>query len=169
MPFILPFVPLILAGAGAGASVYAQSQASKATTAAANYNNKLAGQAAHNQELQAVEGIKRQRINNRAALGQIRLEMANSGTQTGEGSPLAVLGETAGRMEVGIADAARNSALQAASARAQGKMGLWEADQSAKSAQLQMAATAISAAGSIASGYQSGSNLGLYTRTKTQL
>lgn len=153
--------------ASAGASMYSQSQQSKAASTAARYNNKLAEQEAHNQEVQGSEAIRRQRENNRASLSELRLAQANSGLVTTEGAPLMLLGETAGRMEIGIADAARNAGMQAASLRAKGAMGIWEAKQTATAANVAMAGTAIGALSSVAGGFADGTYRPLST-TRTR-
>ena len=163
MAFVMPFLPLIGGALGAGASIYAQSQSAKAAQSAAEYNNALAEQEARNKEAQTTEAIRRERAANEAKLGEIRARLAaGSGTVTTEGAPLMLLGESAGRMELGIADAARTASIQAAALRSQGAMGLWEADQASNAAIYGMAATGLKAAGSIYSDYQRGEALGLY-------
>lgn len=140
--------------ASTGLSIYGQMQQAKAAEQAAEYNNKLAQNEATNQELQTSEAIKRQRQNNRSALAEIRTRLAGSGLQADTGTPLTVIGEAAGRMEIDIADAARRSAMQAESLRAQGRMGLWEADQQASASRLNMLATGIQGATSAFGMYQ---------------
>jgi hypothetical protein len=90
--------------------------------------------------------------------------MASSGVLTTSGTPLLLAGETAGRMELSIADAARAASIQAASLRAQGKMGLWNAKQSADASKLAMFGTAISGATQAFGMYQSGSYQGVNYR-----
>lgn len=167
MAFILPFVPLIGTALGAGVSIYAQGQQAKAASSAADYNNGLAKAEARNKEMETAEAIRRQRANDRAQLGALRAQLADTGTVGTEGSPLMVLGETAGRMELGIADAARASSIQASAMRAQGTMGLWQAEQAQSAAGIGMIGTGLTALGSIGATYQEGKRLGLYTRTKT--
>jgi translation initiation factor 1 (eIF-1/SUI1) len=139
---------LIGSVASTGLSIYGASQQASAAKQAARYNAAIAEAEAKNQELQTAEGIKRQRMNNRAALSELRNRLANSGTITTSGSPLTVQSETAGRMELAIADAARASAIQAESLRAKGRMGLWEADQMTRAARISMFGTAIGGAAS---------------------
>jgi hypothetical protein len=138
----------------AGVSVYSQVSAAKAAEKAAEYNNDLAENEAKNRELESHEQIKRERIANRQKLAAIRNRLANSGVVTTSGTPLAILGEAAGNFELGIQDAARESSMQASALRAQGKMGLWEAEQGKKAAYLSATSTALSAAGSAGGSYQ---------------
>jgi predicted 2-oxoglutarate/Fe(II)-dependent dioxygenase YbiX len=118
------------------ATVYGQQQAAKAQTKAAEYNNILADQEAKNVELQNAEQLKRDRIKQRKAMAEIRSRLAQNGTLTTEGTPLAILGESSANFNLGIQDAARAANMQAASLRAQGTMGLWEADQGQQAANI---------------------------------
>jgi hypothetical protein len=77
---------------------------------------------------------------------------------------LLLAGESAARMELGIADAARAASMQAHSLRAQGQMGLWEAGQAAKANRLNMAATAVGGLSKAFNQYQEGSYQGLFPR-----
>lgn len=138
----------------AGVGAYGQVSAANAAEKAAEYNNDLTEAEAKNRELEGHEQIKRERIANRQRMAAIRNKLANSGTLTTSGTPLAILGEAAGNFELGIQDAARASSMQAASLRAQGKMGLWEAEQGKKAAYLGATATVLSAAGSAGGSYQ---------------
>jgi hypothetical protein len=119
-----------------GVSIYGQQQQAKAATKAAEYNNILADQEAKNVELQNMEQLKRERIKNRRALADIRNRMAQNGVINTEGTSLAILGESSANFNLGIQDAARAANMQAASLRAQGQMGLWEADQGQKAANI---------------------------------
>lgn len=147
-------IGLIGSVASTGLAIYGQAQQAKAQEAAAEYNNQLAQAEARNTEAEAAEGIKRQRQNNRSALAEIRTRLASSGVQADTGTPLTIIGEAAGRMEIDIADASRRAAMQAASLRAQGKMGLWEAEQASSASRLNMLATGIQGATSAFGMYQ---------------
>jgi len=148
--------------AATGLSIYGQHQASKAQTAAAKYNDQLAQSEAANREQETRVGIQRQRVSNREALAGLRTRMAASGVQTTTGTPLILAGESAGRLEIGIQDAARSAAMQANSLRAQGKMGLWEAAQAKQAAKINMIATGIQGVSSAFGQYKQGSHQGIY-------
>jgi len=128
------------------ATVYGQQQQAKAATKAGEYNNILADQEAKNVELQNMEQLKRERIKNRRAMADIRNRMAQNGVLNTEGTPLAILGESSANFNLGIQDAARASNMQAASLRAQGQMGLWEADQGQAAANINSVATGLNGA-----------------------
>lgn len=157
-------IGLIGTVASTGLQLYSQHQQAKSAEAAAQYNNTLAEREATNTELQTAEGIKRQRINDRAALAELKVRLSASGSQSTTGSPLSLIGDVAGRQEITIADAARNASMQAASLRAKGKMGLWEADQVASASKLQMFGTALQGATSAFGMYQQGSYQGVNYR-----
>ena len=140
----LAAVGLIGTVASTGLSIYSQHQQAKAAEQAAQYNNELAQREATNRELETAQGIARQRANDRASLADLRTRLAGSGTLTTTGTPLTLMGEAAGRLELGIADAARRANMEASSLRAQGAMGIWEAKQQRSAANLSMLATGIS-------------------------
>lgn len=148
--------------ASTGLQMYGQHQAAKAQNEAAEYNNKLAEAEARNRETETSVGIQRQRVQNRAALATLRNRAAFSGVQTTSGTPLIVQGEAAGRFEMGIQDAARTAAMQAASLRAQGKMGLWEAAQASSASNINILATGISGATNAFGQYRSGKYQGVF-------
>lgn len=153
--------------ASTGFSIFGQYQQAKAAEEAAEYNNKLARAEAANLEAETAEQIKRRRIENRAGLADLRTRLASSGVVTTTGTPLLLQGEAAGRLELQIADAARSASMQAASLRAKGRMGLWEADQMNSASRLSMLGTAIQGIGSAFGKYQSGSYLGIYPRVSS--
>ena len=148
--------------ASTGVQLYGMNQQAKAQAAAARYNAGLAEREAANTEAQTTEAIRRKRMNNRAAMAELGNRIAGSGLQGTTGTPLNLLGETAGRMELEIGDAARVAAMQAASMRAQGKMGLWEADVRQQATKTAMIGTAIGGLTSAFGKYQEGSYQGIY-------
>ena len=148
--------------ASTGLSMYGQSQQAKAANQAADYNNALAQREAANLEAETAQGISRERINQKAALADLQNSMAGSGVQTTTGTPLSVVGETAGRFEVGIADAARSASIHAASLRAKGAMGLWEGAQTGAAAKINMFSSGIAGLGSAATKYNEGQYQGLF-------
>ena len=144
-----------------GMSIYGTRQQADAAEAVGNYNNTLAEREAANLQSENTENINRQRINNRRNLSTLRLRAAQSGTVTTSGSAARVLEDAAGTMEIGIADAARSANMQAESLIARGRMGIWEAQQQKKAANLSMLAQGLSgltsAAGTAYQNYRVGS------------
>jgi uncharacterized protein HemX len=150
---VLAIASIASAVIGTGTTLYAQQQQQETTDRLAAHNNQLAQNEARNRELESQEAIRRERRRKRAHMARVRNQLAAGGTLTTTGTPLAILGETSARIELGIADAYRRSNMEAASLRAQGQMGLWEADQAATGTKLAMAGTAIKGASSAVSAY----------------
>lgn len=134
----------------AGATAYSQIAAANAQSTAAKNNNKVAEQAARNQELEFAEASKRERISNRSKLAALQAEMANTGFVSTVGTPLLLMGEMAGRLELGVQDAARGANMQAAALRAKGQMGLFEAKVAKSALPYAVAGTVASGAAKVA-------------------
>ncbi len=143
-----------LFGIGTGLQMFGQVQAGKSALAAADYNNKLAQREAANTVASSQEAIRRQREGNAESLADLQLQAAASGVQTTTGTPLVLAGTAAGRLELGIADAARNASMHAASQRAAGKMALWEGQQAKTAAYLSAAATGVKGISSAAAQFK---------------
>ena len=129
---------MLFSAVGTGVQMYSQIQQGKtaarvaqynadAGNAAAKYNNDLAVAEANNKDAETTQGIIRERVNQRAALGTLRAQLADSGTSGESGTSLDLIGNSASNFQLNVSDAARASAMQAASARASGQMGLWKA------------------------------------------
>jgi hypothetical protein len=162
------YLAIASAAVGTGVSVYSQQQQAKTQEAAAEYNAKLAENEALNIENEAAERHRRESVEKRRELAKIRASLAAQGTLTTSGTPLAILGESSANMNTRIADAFRASNMQAASARSQGAMGLWEASQARTAANLSSVATGLSGISSGISGYYGFQNNGNFTtRTKS--
>lgn len=145
-----------------GLSIFSQGQQAKAQKRAAAYNASLMEAEAANTESQTAEAIARQRRENRSRLAELRARTAASGTLTTSGTPAILQGETAARLSLGIADAARTAAMDAAALRARGAMGLWESRQAARASRLNLLTTAVSGLTRTASQYQQGRQTGLF-------
>ena len=100
----------------------------QANNQAAQYNNQLAQTEAANVEQTNSQNVIRERVNQRAAMGQLQAQIANSGVQGGSGSALDLQGRQASNYQLQIDDATRQASMQAASDRQAGAMGLWRAN-----------------------------------------
>lgn len=147
--------------ASTGLQIYGMHQQGKAAKMTADYNNQLAQTEARNLELETSEGIKRERINQRGYLAELRARMgAGGGIQADTGSALSLMGEAAGRLEIGVADAARKANMQSASIQAQGRMGIWEAKQANKANKIAMIGAGIQGLSSAFGQFQTGKHYG---------
>lgn len=138
-------------------TLYAADQQKEATEAAAFANKQRLDAEARNREEEAAEAIKRQRLRDKREKAALRARLAQSGSLTTSGTPLALLGDLAANQELAIQDAVRAANADATALRDKGNMGIWEAKQS-------NAATNNQAIGATLDGVSSG--IGLYTRTK---
>jgi len=137
-----------------GVSIYGQQQAAKTQERAAEYNNKIAENEARHRELETAEQVKRQRLQDKREMATMRNNLAATGTLTTEGTPLAILGESAAYMDLRIQDAVRESTIEAASIRAQGQMGLWNAKQARSAARISSIGTAFNGLANAATAYR---------------
>lgn len=149
------YITLALLAASTGTAIYSQQQQAKAAEDTAAYNNFLAQREAGLREQEAAEASQRQRMENRKQLRRMRLALAQSGTVSTTGTPLAIIGESAGNLELGIRDAKRRTDMEAAAMRQQGILGLWEGQQARASANLSSVATGIQGLSSVGSAYGS--------------
>ena len=135
---------LIVAAVGTGVSAYGQHQAANAAEATGKYNANLAEEEARRVGKVAAENARRKQRENARILGAQRAAIAQSGFAM-EGSPLAVLGESAMTLQRDILDMGYDAANRSRALQAQSGMSLWEGS-------TQASAMRTSAAGSTASG-----------------
>lgn len=146
-------IGMLFTGVSAGLQVYSQMQAGKTAERVAKANNKNAEIEARNQESEFAEGVKRDRINQRKQMSTLRARLSTQGTRTETGTPMDILGETAGNFQLAISDAARATTMQTASIRHAGQMGIWEAKQAKKASTIAAIGTGIQGITSAVSAY----------------
>ena len=129
---------------GTSVTVYGQVQAAKTAKETGEYNAKLAENQAQQVDLDSRESLRRKREQNQRFLGTQRAAYANSGV-TIEGSPLSVMAETAGILELDALDAKRQ-------ANQQGNAYMAQAAYDRKVGANQATADYIGAGGSLLSG-----------------
>lgn len=110
---------LIVAVVGTGVSVASNVQQAKTAEATGKYNAKVAENQALQTEMDAAESIKRKRRENKRLLATQRSRYAKAGVVE-EGTPLELLAETAGLLELEALDYDRQKRMEAAGLRAQG-------------------------------------------------
>jgi hypothetical protein len=143
---------LAIAATAAGTYVSYQGYQDHKQTAkeVARYNNRLAENAALQNEMESREASKRRAREGRRLLASQRAAIGKSGIAEA-GSPLEVLGETAGMLQLEELDASRLAEQQRKELRARGAMGIYEGNQQAKAAGLAATGTILSGASNIAS------------------
>ena len=132
--------------AGAGISGYGMYQSGQSQKAMANYNAKLARNEAIAKEQQShAESLQMRKDKERLTASQ-RARYAKSGALMTEGTPLLVMAEQAGMMELDILNAHRNRSLEAQALRSQAKLDKYAGKQSARAANIGAGATLLSGA-----------------------
>lgn len=139
--------------AAAAASAYAGVAQAQASKDAGKAQNKAAEAEAKNAELENAEQMKRERDKSKRALSTIRARLAGTGTVTDAGTPLAILGENAGNIELSFQDAARRNAMQIASVRQQGAMAKYAGNQAYKGGMIEAAGNALGSVGALGAQY----------------
>jgi hypothetical protein len=143
---------LILAAVGTYVS-YDASQTQKATAkSVSEYNAKLAENQTIQADLEARENSNRQRRQNRLAMSSQRARLAKMGVSEA-GSPLAVLAEQAGLMELQIQDQKRADEARRRAGFATAAQTRIEGQALASAYNKQGQATLLSGASNIAGGY----------------
>lgn len=137
--------------AAAGVQAYSQVQQGKIAEATANYNADVQEAEATQADMEMREEIRRLRQRNRETLAERRVDIATSGVVGFTGSPLAVLGEEAGRLELAAQDAARVATLNRQRGFSEAAMGRIGGKLAAKGANLAATGTVLGAVGRLGS------------------
>jgi hypothetical protein len=141
---------------GTGVSVYGQVQQAQTAKAMGKYNAKLAEQQAIQTEMDAAENIRRKRRENKRLIATQRSRYAKAGVLE-EGTPLELLAETAGNLEMETLDYDRQQRQAAAGLRAQGAADLALGANQARGAYIGAGASLLQGTAAAASmGFQAG-------------
>lgn len=126
-PAALAIGSIVATVAGTGAQVYGQMQSADAQRQAATYNARNAELEVEMRQQDAHENILRQRSENRRHLAEIKSQLAGTGAEVSSGSNADVLGVATTRLEIGIADMARQATNETRSLHSQANMSRWQA------------------------------------------
>lgn len=161
---VLSALALAASVIGTGLSVYGQVQAASAAKATGKYNAKIQQDQAK-QEMQAMgENARRKTRENARILGQQRAALAQSGLAM-EGTPLAILGESAMTLHRDILDMGYTAANKSRELQAAASMSLYTGKQQSSAGMLSAVGTGISGVASAAAGY--GNATGLFAPRAT--
>lgn len=138
----LAIASLATAAVGTGVAVYGQVQQAKTAKAAGEFNAKMAENAALQAEMDSRENIRRKREENRRMLAMQRGRYAKAGV-TEAGTPLEVMAETAGLLELDALEMGRQSRIEANRLRAQAGYDRAMGKAGAQAAYLQAGATLL--------------------------
>lgn len=145
-----------------GLAAYSSYSQGKAQQANAKYNAKVAQNQALQTNMEARENVRRQSRNNESQLSAARARLANQGSVATAGAPLALMGDVAGELELGILDAYRSADAQRSNFLAESAIEKNRGKQASGAGKL-MAVSSILGAGATAYGnYQTGKRTGLF-------
>ena len=145
----LAIASLALAGVGTGLAVYGQVQQAENAKAVGKYNARLAEAQAKQTEMDAAENIRRKRKENARILATQRSKYAKAGVIEA-GTPLELMAETAGNLELDVLDYNRQQRINAQNLRQQGAMDLAMGQNAAQAGYINAGATLLQGAGQAA-------------------
>ena len=145
---------MILMAVGTAVGAYGQYQSGRAQKAAANYNARVQEAQAIQQDMENRENIRRERKSGQGLLSSQRQKLGASGVVIQAGSPLELLGRTAGELELRAQDAARAGRSNLQYGLSQAQMTKWEGKQAATAATLGSAGTLLQGTGQAISMYK---------------
>ena len=149
----IEYAILALAAVGTGTAVYSGVQQSRAAKEMGKYNEKVAQNEALARRQAAEESMRRKRETNRRIIANQQAKMAKAGIISSEGTPLAVLGETAGALELEALDIMYETEVAAQRSISAGQAARFQGDQASKSALIGAGSSLLTGAGNMASTY----------------
>lgn len=159
-----PIVVAAIAIAGTAVSIYGQKQSADAAKATAKYNADMQRSQALQETAVAAENARRKTRESARVIGEQRAALAQSGLAM-EGTPLAILGESATTLQRDVLDIGYEASNKARSLIAGADMSLWTGKQQAKAANIEMVGTGLKGIGGAISGY--GQAAGLFAPKAT--
>lgn len=132
---------------------------------AAKAQNKAIKAEQRNKQLEFIEQMSRERAKSKRALSTIRARLAQTGTETTSGTPLQILGESAGNLELSFQDAARQQFIQDQSLSSAAAMARFQGRQAKTASYLSAGGQLLQAAGNLGTGYGRSVSQGLLPDT----
>jgi len=157
-------VGLAATAAGGAMQFVGQRQQAKAATAAAEFNAKVQENEAIRVQQESAEQTKRTRIANKRLSGRQRAQIGKAGVIE-SGSPLELMAETAGELELGVLDGIRTAQARQEQLRSQAGLTRFEGQMKAKGLRRQAMGSLIKTAGQIGFGVAGAKQQGLFKGT----
>ena len=142
----------VISAAGTYVSVQGQRAAADAAEKTADYNAKIQRDQAMQENAAAAENARRKQRENARIIGRQRAIIAQSGLAM-EGTPLAVLGETASMLQRDILDMGYDAQNKVNSLQAGANMSLWQGRNQASALRTEALTTGLAGVASMGSGY----------------
>jgi hypothetical protein len=146
---------MIAAGAslvGGGVAAYGSYQAGQSQKRAAEVNAKIKENEALREDMESKEATRRMRETNRRKLATQRTRIAGAGVIE-EGSPLSLMAETAGMLELEALDARRASMTRQAQLKTAAGMDIFEGNAAARAGSIGAGASLLQGVGQAGSTY----------------
>lgn len=147
-------VSTIATGVGTYMSVQGQRNAAAAAEGTAKYNAEVQRNQAMRENEAVAENARRKQRENTRIIGRQRAIIAQSGLAM-EGTPLAILGETASMLQRDILDMGYDAANRTRQLEASANMGLWEGKNQSAALKTQAITTGLAGVSSMSTGYMS--------------
>lgn len=106
-----------------------------------------------NKQLEFIEQMNREREKSRRTMSTIRARLASTGTDTTAGTPLQILGESAGNIELSFQDAARRQFVQDQSMTSAAAMARFEGKQAKTASYISAGGQFLQAAAGLGNAY----------------
>ena len=136
--------------AGTGIAAYGQYQAGQSQKAMADYNAKLARNEAIARDQATAAETERMRSEKKRMISAQRAAAGKTGAMISEGTPLLVMAEDAGLMELDILNMKRTGAMQAQASRSEATLSKYEGKQAARAGMIGAGSTLLSGFGTAA-------------------
>lgn len=149
-------VSAVATGIGTYMSVQGQRAAAAQAESTAKYNARIQRDQAMQENAAAAENARRKARENARIIGRQRAIIAQSGLAM-EGTPLAVLGETASMLQRDILDMGYDAQNKVNSLQAGANMSLWQGKNQASALRTQSLTTGLAGVAGMANGYLSAS------------
>lgn len=143
----------IAAGAslvGAGITAYGAIQQGRTAEKVAEFNAKVKENEALREDMENREELRRQQERNKKLMGMQRAKIAKAGVAE-SGSPLSVMAETAGLMELEMLDQRRASLTRQQQLRTSGSLDIWQGKQAKMAGTISAGASLVQGIGQAAS------------------
>lgn len=145
----MAFAPMILIAAGTGLTAYSQYKQGQTQQKISEYNAAVKKNEALRLEMESQEATRRQRQQNKKLLAQQRARIGKAGVVEA-GSPLELMAEDAGLLELQALDARRSAFVKQQQLQQSAKLDVWSGKQAALAGKISAGASLLEGAGNIA-------------------
>ena len=161
----LALTALITSAAGGAVGIGSTLMQGRAANDAARAQARSIEAEQKNKQLEFSQQMTREREKSRRALSTIRARLAQTGTDTTAGTPLQILGESAGNLELSFQDAARQQLIQDQSLTNTAAQTRFQGSQARTASFISAGGQFLQSAGQLSTGYTRSVQRGLLPDT----